>query len=189
MKQARILILAVWFAISGVAWAQDAGEESDPAAPPPIPPKVPGEEVEPSVVITEREGERRQGEMLGDAPGEHATFRPEIAPESRVAGGGAIVNLSSMAGQVGLSRRNAYGAAKAGVEMFTRALAKEVQGSGVIVTFYSPGLGATGLTVDDPRMDSIAPHLHLGSLCTPKDVAPIVAFLDSELSDYFAASR
>jgi hypothetical protein len=58
MKQARILILAAWFAISGVAWAQDAGEESDPAAPPPIPPKVPGEEVEPSVVITEREGER-----------------------------------------------------------------------------------------------------------------------------------
>jgi|AP95_1055475.scaffolds.fasta_scaffold162597_1 hypothetical protein len=32
--------------------------EPDPAAPPPIPPKVPGEEFEPSVVITEREGQR-----------------------------------------------------------------------------------------------------------------------------------
>ncbi len=58
MKQARILMLAAWFSISGLAWAQEAGEEPDPAAPPPIPPKVPGEEVEPSVVITDREGER-----------------------------------------------------------------------------------------------------------------------------------
>lgn len=40
---------------------QEAAEDIDPAAPPPIapiPPKVPGEEIEPSVVITEREGER-----------------------------------------------------------------------------------------------------------------------------------
>jgi hypothetical protein len=58
MKQARILMLAALFSISALAWAQDASEEPDPAAPPPIPPKVPGEEVEPSVVITEREGER-----------------------------------------------------------------------------------------------------------------------------------
>ena len=58
MKPARILILSTWFSICGLAWAQDAGEEPDPAAPPPIPPKVPGEEVEPSVVISEREGER-----------------------------------------------------------------------------------------------------------------------------------
>ena len=42
--------------IWGVSWAQQ--EPADLAAPPPIPPKVPGEEVEPSVVITEREGQR-----------------------------------------------------------------------------------------------------------------------------------
>ena len=42
--------------ISSVAIAQQ--ESADPAAPPPIPPKVPGEELEPSVVITEREGQR-----------------------------------------------------------------------------------------------------------------------------------
>jgi hypothetical protein len=38
--------------------AQQAPAEPDPAAPPPIPPKVSGEDIEPSVVITEREGER-----------------------------------------------------------------------------------------------------------------------------------
>lgn len=37
---------------------QDATKNADPAAPPPIPPKVPGEQFEPSVVITEREGQR-----------------------------------------------------------------------------------------------------------------------------------
>ena len=36
----------------------DKTADSDPAAPPPIPPKVQGDELEPSVVITEREGER-----------------------------------------------------------------------------------------------------------------------------------
>ena len=41
----------------GVA-AQETPTETDPAAPPPIPPKVAGEEVEPRVVISEREGER-----------------------------------------------------------------------------------------------------------------------------------
>jgi len=74
------------------------------------------------------------------------------------------------------------------VVMFTKALAREVAPYGVIVTFYSPGLGATGLTVNDPRMESIAPALPLGRLCTPQDVAPVVAFLASELSSYWAAS-
>ena len=98
---------------------------------------------------------------------------------------GRIINTS---GGQGIPTLSTYGAAKAGVVMFTRALAKEVQGSGVIVTVYSPGLGATGLTADDPRMDSIAPTLPLGRLCTPQDVAPIVAFLASDLSSYMAAS-
>ncbi len=37
---------------------QEVAKNADPAAPPPIPPKVPGEEIEPSVVISEREGQR-----------------------------------------------------------------------------------------------------------------------------------
>jgi 3-oxoacyl-[acyl-carrier protein] reductase len=98
---------------------------------------------------------------------------------------GRIINTS---GGQGIPTLSTYGAAKAGVVMFTRALAKEVASYGVIVTFYSPGLGATGLTVNDPRMESIAPSLPLGRLCTPQDVAPVVAFLASDLSSYYAAS-
>ena len=44
--------------VFNVAQAQQQDDETDPAAPPPIPPKVPNEEVTPSVVIREKEGER-----------------------------------------------------------------------------------------------------------------------------------
>jgi hypothetical protein len=62
MKFRWISLLTASALIGGLALAQPETEQStDPAAPPPIPPippKVKGEEIEPSVVITEREGER-----------------------------------------------------------------------------------------------------------------------------------
>jgi hypothetical protein len=59
MKQSWInLSAAAAFIISMATAAQQTPAEPDPAAPPPIPPKVANEQVEPSVVITEREGER-----------------------------------------------------------------------------------------------------------------------------------
>ena len=118
--------------------------------------------------------------LIGQMNVAHAVLPHMISRKS-----GRIINTS---GGQGIPMLSMYGAAKAGVEMFTNALAKELQGTGIIVTVYSPGLGATGLTADDPRMDSIAPSLPLGRLCTPQDVAPIVAFLASEVSDYMAAS-
>jgi hypothetical protein len=59
MKLTWIALLITGSLICSVATAQqETTATTDPAAPPPIPPKVPGEEIEPSVVITEREGER-----------------------------------------------------------------------------------------------------------------------------------
>ena len=118
--------------------------------------------------------------LIGQMNVAHAVLPHMVSRKS-----GRIINTS---GGQGIPTLSMYGAAKAGVVMFTSALAKELKGTGVIVTVYSPGLGATGLTAEDPRMDSIAPTLPLGRLCTPEDVAPIVAFLASELSDYMAAS-
>jgi NAD(P)-dependent dehydrogenase (short-subunit alcohol dehydrogenase family) len=118
--------------------------------------------------------------LIGQMNVAHAVLPHMISRKS-----GRIINTS---GGQGIPTLSMYGAAKAGVVTFTSALAKELKGTGIIVTVYSPGLGATGLTADDPRMDTIAPTLPLGRLCTPQDVAPIVAFLASELSDYMAAS-
>jgi hypothetical protein len=62
MKLKWVILLLASTLICCPAMAQEeAAENTDPAAPPPlvpIPPKVPGEELEPTVTITEREGER-----------------------------------------------------------------------------------------------------------------------------------
>ena len=96
---------------------------------------------------------------------------------------GRIINTS---GGQGIPSLALYGAAKAGVVTWTRALAREVASSGVIVTVYSPGLAATGLTVDDPRLEMLSKASPLGRLCTPEDIAPVVAFLASDISTYYA---
>ncbi len=87
---------------------------------------------------------------------------------------GRIINTSGGQGIPGISL---YGASKGAVVQWTRALAKEVAPYGIIVSVYSPGLGATGLTANDPReMESLAKASPLGRLCTPADVGPLVAF-------------
>ena len=59
MKQTWISLSAAIAMVFGLGIAaQETPPNPDPAAPPPIPPKVAGEEVEPRVVISEREGER-----------------------------------------------------------------------------------------------------------------------------------
>ncbi len=99
---------------------------------------------------------------------------------------GRIINTS---GGQGISGISLYGAAKGAVVQWTRALARELAPHGIIVSVYSPGLGATGLTADDPRdMESMARNSLQGRLCTPEDVGNLVAFLASELSNYFAWS-
>jgi NAD(P)-dependent dehydrogenase (short-subunit alcohol dehydrogenase family) len=99
---------------------------------------------------------------------------------------GRIINTSGGQGIPGISL---YGASKGAVIQWTRALAREVAPYGIIVSVYSPGLGATGLTANDPReMESLAKASPLGRLCTPEDVGPVVAFMASELSNYFAGS-
>ncbi len=98
---------------------------------------------------------------------------------------GRIINLS---GGQGIPNISIYGAAKAGVEAFTQALAREVGKMGVIVNGIAPGLGETGLVVNAPRefLDANARSSTLGRLCTPEDVAPVAAFLASDVCSYMA---
>ncbi len=92
---------------------------------------------------------------------------------------GAIVNVSSMWGQVGASCEVVYSAAKAGLIGFTKALAKEVAPSGIRVNCVSPGVIDTEmnahLTEDDRQalIDEI-PMCRFGS---PNEVAECICFL------------
>jgi NAD(P)-dependent dehydrogenase (short-subunit alcohol dehydrogenase family) len=98
---------------------------------------------------------------------------------------GRIINTS---GGQGIANISIYGAAKAGVEAFTHALAMEVGPSGIVVNGVGPGLGKTGLTANAPDefLEAHARSTAFGRLCTPEDVAPVVAFLASDLCSYMA---
>jgi len=96
---------------------------------------------------------------------------------------GRIVNTS---GGQGVPTISVYGAAKAGVEAFTHALAMEVAPLGIIVNGIAPGLGDTGLVSrNDPKfMEVNRQRSALKRLCTPQDVAPAVAYLASDVCSY-----
>jgi len=96
---------------------------------------------------------------------------------------GRIVNTS---GGQGIPTISVYGAAKAGVEAWTHALALEVAPLGIVVNGVAPGLGETGLTANNvPEfMEMNRQRSALKRLCTGGDVAPAVAFLASDVCSY-----
>jgi NAD(P)-dependent dehydrogenase (short-subunit alcohol dehydrogenase family) len=96
---------------------------------------------------------------------------------------GRIINTS---GGQGIPTVSTYGAAKAGVEAFTHALALEVAPLGIVVNGVTPGLGDTGLnvTTTEEHKAGFKRMSALGRLCTPQDVAPAVAFLASDVCSY-----
>jgi len=104
-------------------------------------------------------------------------------------GGGAIVNISSIAGVTGLPRRNAYGAAKAGIASMTRSMACEWAGRGIRVNAIAPGFVTTALvqkleregSIDMARLQSRIP---MGRLARPEEVAETILFLCSSAASY-----
>jgi 3-oxoacyl-[acyl-carrier protein] reductase len=96
---------------------------------------------------------------------------------------GRIVNISGGIGQAMLS---VYGATKAGVQALTQSLAKEVTHLGVIVNAVEPGLALTGLTKGAPPefLENFRQGSLLKRFCTPEDLAPVVAFLASDVCSY-----
>lgn len=102
---------------------------------------------------------------------------------------GAIVNVSSIAGLVGLPRRNAYGAAKAGIAQMTKSMACEFAPLGIRVNAVAPGFVATALVrqladegyVDLHRLSARTP---LGRLAQPEEIAEVIFFLASPAASY-----
>ncbi len=108
----------------------------------------------------------------------------EIGKRMIEQGHGAIVNLSSIAGLTGLPKRNAYGAAKAGIVAMTRSMACEWAGHGVRVNAVAPAFVETTLVLSLVKagridLDEIARRTPIGRLITPDEVAAAIAFLAS----------
>jgi 3-oxoacyl-[acyl-carrier protein] reductase len=99
--------------------------------------------------------------------------------------GGRIVNISSVAGRIGVvGGRSLYGATKAAVDSLTRNWALELAPRKILVNAVAPGYVTSDMTADyfsDPKTFENALRRHpLGRIAEPEDIADVVAFLCSD---------
>ncbi len=117
------------------------------------------------------------------------TFIPsQIAFEiMKNCGGGSIVNISSIAGEIGGIRQSAaYAAAKAGVAALTKSIAKAGAAYSIRCNAVSPGIIATDMIAEwSPEFrHKIAQEIPLKRLGTPEEVADVILFLAGPASRY-----
>ena len=116
-------------------------------------------------------------------------------PELRKSGG-AIVNIGSVLGLVGMKKRAAYAAAKGGVTMLTKAMALDHAQEGIRVNCICPAIVETDLvqTILSQAPDREAAarlrtaQIPLGRMGKPEDVAALAVFLASEESSWLTGA-
>jgi len=103
---------------------------------------------------------------------------------------GAIVNMSSISGKVGLVGQTNYSAAKAGIVGMTKAAAKELAYLGVRVNAIAPGLIRSAMTEAMPQhiWDQKVAEVPMGRAGEPSEVASVALFLASDLSSYMTGT-
>ncbi len=99
---------------------------------------------------------------------------------------GKIVNISSVAGQIGNPGQVNYSASKAGLIGLTKSLAKELASRNIRVNAVSPGYIETEMTEVLPEKvkEEVLKAIPLDRFGKPEDVAEAVLFLVSDRSDY-----
>ena len=99
---------------------------------------------------------------------------------------GRIVNIASVAGQVGTAGQANYAAAKAGLIGLTRSVAREVASRGITVNAVAPGFIDAGMTARLPAevVKSYIEQVPLGRAGKPEEVAAAVVFLASDDAAY-----
>ncbi|MDT8439228.1 MAG: 3-oxoacyl-ACP reductase FabG [Wenzhouxiangellaceae bacterium] len=92
---------------------------------------------------------------------------------------GRIISISSVVAGIGNAGQTNYAAAKAGLEGFSRALARELAPRGITVNVVAPGFIDTDMTraLDQAQRERLAADIPLGRLGAPEDVAAAVAWL------------
>ncbi|GAA3164519.1 SDR family oxidoreductase [Planomonospora alba] len=112
----------------------------------------------------------------------------------KAAGGGSIVNISSIEGFIGAAGMSAYSASKFGVRGVTKAAARELAGFGIRVNSVHPGAIATDMVRDPEVMVEVDGEAFLKSMVIPRfakpvEVSNVVAFLASDRSSYCTGSE
>lgn len=93
---------------------------------------------------------------------------------------GRIINITSVAGQMGNPGQANYSAAKAGVIGFTKTIAKELASRGITVNAVAPGFIATDMTSKLNNTEEILKFIPLNRYGQPEEVAGMVRFLAAD---------
>jgi 3-oxoacyl-[acyl-carrier protein] reductase len=108
----------------------------------------------------------------------------------RTNGGGRIVNIASLAGQMARPSGAHYAAAKGGVLSLTRVFASELASSGVTVNAVAPAIVDTPMlrTIPPEKIEQLKRQIPVGRVCAPAEVAALVAFLASDAAGYITGA-
>jgi len=104
-----------------------------------------------------------------------------LAPKMAARGTGSIVNVGSMAGQIGMAGGAAYSATKAALAAFTRSWAAEFSPSGVRVNTIAPGPVYTAVQPAE-QTEAIGATTIMARAAQPEEIAGVIAFLASPKS-------
>ena len=99
---------------------------------------------------------------------------------------GRVINITSTSASIGNKGQSNYSAAKAGVEAFTKSLAREVSKRNITINSIAPGFIDTDMTQqsDGVSMDDLINEIPLGRFGKPEEIAHLVSFLCSEAASY-----
>lgn len=103
---------------------------------------------------------------------------------------GRIINITSVVAQMGNAGQTNYAATKAGVEGFSRALAREIGSRGVTVNCVAPGFVETDMTeeLDERLLNSMLDAVPMGRMAQPEEIAAAVSFLASDDASYITGA-
>lgn len=99
---------------------------------------------------------------------------------------GRIINVSSVVGSMGNTGQSNYAATKAGIEGFSRSLAKELGSRSITVNSVAPGFIDTDMTKElaDEHKNLMLSQIPLARLGRPEEIAGAVSFLASDTGAY-----
>ncbi len=95
-----------------------------------------------------------------------------------------IVNIGSLAGQIGNAGQSNYSAAKAGLHGLTKAMAKEFAKKDIRINTIAAGVIDTAMIENVEFLEGLKPHIPLGRFGQPEEIASVVSFLCSKDASY-----